>query len=169
MEMRWKINSTGCEMLVNSQLMFTAAHSSASHAMVQCMVVSEEAFNEHGTCLMPPHCLTDVKWRGISRILNNKRIERSSKHRRGDWQLKKGNAQSETPALRLLKPWMKCITSKFNEGGKDANLRAEGYISNGPSGHCRSWRAGDRTGEGWADVACKESFKHELWVDEVKE
>lgn len=59
--------------------------------------------------------------------LNNKRIERSSKHRRGDWQLKKGNAQSETPALRLLKSWMKCITSKFNEGGKDANLRAEGW------------------------------------------
>lgn len=68
MEMRWKINSTGCEMLVNSQLMFTAAHSCASHGMVQCMVVSEEAFEEHGTCLMPLHCLTDVKWRGISRM-----------------------------------------------------------------------------------------------------
>ncbi len=68
MEMRWKIDSTGCEMLVNSQLMFTAAHSSASHGMVQCMVVSEEAFEEHGTCLMPLHCLTDVKWRGISRM-----------------------------------------------------------------------------------------------------
>jgi hypothetical protein len=68
MEIRWKINSTGCEMLVNSQLMFTAVHSSASHGMVQCMVVSEEAFKEHGTCLMPLHCLTDVKWRGISRM-----------------------------------------------------------------------------------------------------
>jgi hypothetical protein len=101
--------------------------------------------------------------------LNNKRIERSSKHRRGDWQLKKGNAQSETTALRLLKSCMKCITSKFNEGGKDANLTAEGYISKGPSGHCRSWRAGDRPGEGWADVTCKESLKHELWVDAVKE
>jgi hypothetical protein len=101
--------------------------------------------------------------------LNNKRIERSSKHRRGDWQLKKDNAQSETTALRLLKSCMKCITSKFNEGGKYANLTAEGYISKGPSGHCRSWRAGDRPGEGWADVTCKESLKHELWVDAVKE
>jgi hypothetical protein len=41
---------------------------------------------------------------------------------------------------------MKCITSKFNEGGKDANLRAEGYISDGPSGHCRSWRLGTEQG-----------------------
>jgi hypothetical protein len=50
----------GCEMLVNSQFMFTAAHSSASHGMVQCTVVSVEAFKEYGTCLMPLHCLTYV-------------------------------------------------------------------------------------------------------------
>jgi hypothetical protein len=64
-----------------SQFMFTAAHSSASHGMVQCMVVSEAAFKEHGTCLMPLHCLTDVKWRGISRMYIWKRKNSNF----GDW------------------------------------------------------------------------------------